>query len=643
MAGPATPFESLLQFIASGEAVAAATANRAPTALGRRTQYLYDRLQLLAAGEALFYHDVNLETDALVGHVVYYNPTTDQYERAIAAVEFNPTAGWFETAASSFVVGMVYNKSANDRGSILTAGALRDFSLANTVDDPTVAGAFYLSMTTPGKLTQFKPPVSVFTLYNRGDGSFHFYPTPRDVLEDHVHYRYELFAQPAGDHNCLEITDNDVHRVIDPDATLPGWLPAGHASFAGTAPTGAKFGYNIAKHPELQAVWPPVPADATYLERNGRGLPGNGTVDPTVLVDTNGIWWFDDCYGAAPWAPGYPTCIEDTPSSSSESSESSSSESGVIWDCLTPQEYLPGHDPLALDQMVLTLWFTKMVFKTDDAVVTSLTPASATEPISVLSCDGEAASTGQLCLAFDWSKMAEVYPTAGFKGVKNLGQSGILRGPLVTGVKPGLGAAVAGIGTEGSDWELDSETGLYRGDLSVGLQSLTDVSEGLIDLVALNNVREEYDDVDELFYLHFPFGRQSSFRGRIHLPRINMTAGATPDKLKLYLWFWFNSRQAGASVIPTLDATYRRYPQPTGVDALPTASAEVDIDTGGVWTPGISFTAAKQYAAVTIPDPGIEAFIGDTIFFTLGWGGATPAALTEGFGLMRLGYRIELA
>ncbi|KKN53289.1 hypothetical protein LCGC14_0603890 [marine sediment metagenome] len=637
MSGPATPFERLLQHIIAGEAVSAGVTNRAPQQLGRRTQYLFDRLQLLAAGEALFYHDVNLEVAALVGHVVYYNPTTDQYERAIAAVDYNPAAGWFEIAPSSFVVGMVYSKTANDRGSILTVGALRDFDLANTIDDPTVAGPYYLSMTTPGKLTQFKPPVSVFTLYNRGDDSFHFYPTPRDVLEDHVHYRYHLFAQPAGDHNCIEIADDDVHRVLNPDANLPGWLPADHPSFAGVAPAGAKFGYNLAKHPELQAVWPPTPADASHVERNGKGVPSNGAVRPTVLVDANGLWWFDNCYGAAPWPPGYPDCFAD---SSSSPESSLSSVSGVQWDCLTPPEYMPDQAEQGLDQMVLVLWFTKMVFKTDDTVVTSLDPRSETEPISVLDCDGEPGSTGKLCLAFDWSKLQEVYPSAGFKGVKNLAQAKILRGPLVTGVKPGLRAEIAGIGTEDEDWAYDDETGLYHGNLQIGLQSVQDVSEGLIDLVAFNNVREEYDDVEKLFYFHFPSGRQSSFRGRIHLPRINMTASATPDQLKLYLWFWFLSRQAGSSAVPTLIATYRRYPRPVGVQALPVPSAEQDIDTGGEWDPSIAFTAAKQYAEAATP--ALDAYIGDTIFFTVGWAGIDPPALSEGFGIMRLGYRIEL-
>lgn len=644
MAGPATPFETLLQLIVPGESVAAAVTNRAPSTLGRRTQYLYDRLQLLSAGEALFLHDVSLDPDALVGEVVYYNATSDRYEKAIAAVEYNPTAGWFETAKSSYVAGMIFSKTANDRGHILTAGALTDFDLSNVIDDPTVAGPYYLSMTTAGRLTQFKPPVSVFTLYNRGDDGFHFYPTPRDALEDHVHYRYELFARPAGDHNCLEITDDNVHKVLNPDPDLPGWLPADHPVFAGTAPSGAKFGYNLAKHPDLQAVWPPIPPDAIYMERNGKGVPSNGTVRPTALVDVNGIWWFDDCYGAAPWPPGYPDCIEESSSSlSSESASSESSPSGQIWDCLTPQEYLPGHDIQGFDQMVLVLWFTKMAFKTDQTVVTSLDPCSENEPIQVLDCDGEPASTGKLCLSFDFSKLQEIYPTAGFKVVKDLAAAQIKRGPAVTGVKPGLGAAIEGVGTEGEDWELDPASGLYRGNVSVGLQSLSEVSEGMIDLVALDNVREEYDDVERLFYFHFPAGRPSSFRGRINLSRINLSGAVSPaDELRLYLWFWFVSRQAGASAVPGLDATYRRYPRPSGVQSLPDEDDEEEIVAGGIWTPGISFTGVNQYAEKSTP--AIEGvYIGDTVFFTLGWEGDDPPALTEGFGIMRLGYRVELA
>ena len=98
-----TPWQKIVPAISSGEPVSANVANRAPSANAQRTQYLYDRLQDLAAGEALFLHFVNIETDAVPGDLVYYDTTADEYKRAIAAVEYNATVGWFTISESSFV------------------------------------------------------------------------------------------------------------------------------------------------------------------------------------------------------------------------------------------------------------------------------------------------------------------------------------------------------------------------------------------------------------------------------------------------------------------------------------------------------------------------------------------------------------
>jgi hypothetical protein len=633
-----TPWEDVINLINAGENVAASVTNRPTSQVARRTQYLYDRLQALAAGEALFVHDVALEEDALVGDVVYYDETSGTYKRALASLDYNSTSGYWTISESSYVVGMVYEKTGNTSGHLLTGGFLREFSLASSIPgDHTDAGAYFLSMTQAGKLTSLQPPVGVFVLYNRDGTSFHFGPTPRDVLEDHIHYRYDLYAQPAGDHNCVDREDPDgEHRVIGADSNLPGWLPADDPIFNGVAPEGALFGYNLSQHDDLQKVWPPLPVDSVYIERNNRGVPVNVTDCPLVIVDTNGIWWMANCWGAAPWPPEYPGCVPD--SSSSSSSESSSSEACP---CEMAMEYQPGHAQ-RLDEMHLRLWFVKMVSKTDQTVVTDLAPEDENEPILVLDCDGEEATTGSLRLSFDWSKLTEQYPVTGYKGVKNLSGGVIQRGPFITGVKPGIKAEVVGIGTEGTDWELDAETGIYRGELQIGLESLTEESEGGIELVALDSVRKDWDETQKRFTLHFPAGFESSFRGRVTLPRINFTSGATPDELALYLWFWFTSRQPPGA-IPTLDATYRRYPRPASsapFPAMPTIAAEADIDTGGVWTPGLTFDAAGEYGEATTP--ALTAYIGDIVDFTLGWDGATPPALSDGFGILRMGFRAEL-
>lgn len=629
-----TPWETLINAITAGEDVSAAVANRPTGQLARRTQYLFDRLQALSAGEALFAHDVSLEEAAVVGDVVYYDEVTATYKRAIAALDYNSAAGYWTISESSYVVGMVYEKTGNTTGHLLTSGFLRDFTLASAIPgDHTVAGAYYLSMTQAGKLTLSQPAVGVFVLYNRDGESFHFGPTPRDVLEDHIHYRYDLFAQPAGDHNCIDIADaGTVHRVVNADSSLPGWLPADDAIFNGTAPEGAKFGYNIAQHDDLQKVWPPLPVDSVYIERNSRGVRVNTAECPVVIVDTNGIWWMSDCWGSAPWPPEYPDCVADS------SSSSSSSEACA---CETAMEYMPGHAQ-NLDEMSLRLWFVKMVAKTDQTVVTTLDPAAATEPILVLDCDGEPASAGALVLSFDWSKLTKQYPVTGFGVVKDLVGGVIQRGPAITGLKPGIKAQIVGIGTEGADWSLDPETNIYRGELQVGLEALSEESEGGIELAALNSIRKDYDSTQERMTLHFPAGFESSIRGRVAIPRVNFTDGATPDELLLYLWFWFVSRQP-TGAIPELVATYRRYPRPASsapFTTLPDAGDEADIDTGGVWTPGVTFDAVGEYGEATTP--ALEAYIGDIVDFTIGWDGATPPGLSDGFGILRMGYRAEL-
>jgi hypothetical protein len=143
----------------------------------------------------------------------------------------------------------------------------------------------------------------------------------------------------------------------------------------------------------------------------------------------------------------------------------------------------------------------------------------------------------------------------------------------------------------------------------------------------MDNVREEYDNISKLFYLVFPGGRTSSLRGRLEIPRVDMPT----DPIQLRLWFWFVGRSAGA--LPTLTATYRRYPQPTGIDTLP--SSDTDI-VGGGWLPGLTMAGGDYAYAAT---PFFDVAVGDTVFFTLGSDGSGP---TDGFGIMRFGWHTEL-
>lgn len=617
----ATSWEQLVNLIINGEDVSAPITNRPLSELARRTQYLYDRLVAMSAGEALFAHDVSIEEDADVGDVVYYDDTTSQYKRALAAVELDTSFGWYAPSKSSYAVGIVYSKSDVNVGSICTTGLLRDFDLSDAIEpgSASTAGALYLSMTLPGKMTYMKPPVGIYVAYNRGDDKIHIMPQPKDMLEDHIHHKHILYAVPAGEANCVSYGSGEPHQVILPDPNEPGWLPADHPVFNGLAPEGAKFGYNLEQDDDLQKVWPPQPLDSGYIEVNrGNGFQGlriTGTC-PDVIINAQGIWWMTDCYGTAPWPPEY-TCA---------SSSSSASSGSCDPECQTPLEYLPGNlDP---ERMFINMWFTKMVFKTDASVVTSLAPDGDNSPITILDCDGELATTGSLFAGLDLSKLQIVEPVAGYNVVKSFGQNAVNRGPAVTGIKPGTGAAIAGIGTQGTDWALID--GIYRGTLEVGLENtLNDPRDFVPNLVGVNNVREEFDNISQFFYLHFPVNRDSDCRYRVEIPSLDMPTEA----IRAYLWFWFVGRSAGA--IPLLTASYRRYPQATGTPAsLP--SSDTDITPGG-WTPGLTLAGGDYGYAST---DWFDIAVGDTIFYTLGWDGVPGPS--DGFGVMRAGVRVEV-
>lgn len=619
----AVTWEQIINLIINGESVDAAVTNRPTGQLSARTQYLYDRLIATAIGEALFIHDVPVEDDAIVGDAMYYDDTASEYKRALAAVELDTSFGWYAPAKSSYSIGFLVTKTSTGLGSICTAGTLRDFDLSNAVEPgtSTAAGALYLSMTVPGKTTLQKPPVGVYIAYNRGDDVVHVMPTSKDMLEDHIHHKHVLVAAPAGEANCITYDSGDVHEVIDPDPTQEGWLPADHASFNGLAPEGAHFGYNLAMAEGLLKVWPPQPLDSGYIEVNrGNGFLGlriRGTC-PDVIINAQGIWWMNNCYGAAPWAPDY-DCV------SSSSSPSSSMSCDV--DCQTPLEYLPGN--LNPDRMYLNLWFTKMVFKTDASVVTSLAPDGDNSPVTLHDCDGEDAITGNLFAGLDLSKLAIVEPVAGFTVIKSFAVNKLNRGPAVTGIKAGTGAAIVGIGEQGVDWDV-SEGGVYVGNLEVGLlDTLNDPRDFVPNLVSVNNVREEYDNISKLFYLAYPKGRASELRYSAEIPLVGMP---TVD-IQARLWFWFVGRSAGD--IPKLIASFRRYPKAVAApQVLP--SSDTDIVSGG-WTPGVTLAGGDYAYAQT---PWFDVAVGDTVFYTIGWDGVTGP--TDGFGIMRAALHTEI-
>jgi hypothetical protein len=636
VAPPPQPFPSLVDLIKDLEEVAAKTPNRPLAQLAQRTDHLKAILDILRAGEALFALSVPLDAATVVGDAVYFDETSGTYKKALGAVETDPTTGSLILAESSFAIGLIASKATDTLGTLVTGGLCRDFSLENTISgDHTIPGPYYLSTSEPGKLTLQKPPINIFVLFNKDGDNFHLMPLIRDFVESHIHFRVELFAQPAGDHDCVAFGAGEFHQIVNPDSSKPGWLPANDPVFAGAAPVGAKFGYNLSQHEELRRIFPPIPIDSTHLERNGKGLPDQSSPRPTYTIDTNGIWWFEDCYGAAPWAPEFPGCITSSPSPSPSPSPSSSSLSSSssppvsptpavpVFDCQTPLEYLPGHGDQRLDEMTLIFYFTKMVFKTSESVVTSLAP-EAGSPITVKDCDGNVATTGDLKLGLNLNLQAVTEEEAQ-ETLSSVSGTTFKKSKVVSTIQAGTNVTISAI--PGKPATFDAPNNRWQGNLRIdatlpGSQEL----EGGADLIALDNVQE--DLIENIFVLVLPVGKDSNIRGRVHLAR---TLPANPQ---MKIIGRFMGRAAGT--LPDLVHSFRRVPVPAALctgTPLPTVETTLaDLALSACGALGVN-----EYIEVEGEQFGVLE--GDTVFFTIQRPGVD--AFPADVALLRLDFKIE--
>jgi len=566
-------FQELLQLIANGEPVSAGVTNRPLSELDGNVRYLRDLLALFEAGTAIYARGVTVETDALVGMAVWFNPNMLQFERALATVETDPNTGVLLTGRQAQVWGVVSSKENSTKADLLLSG-YAVLSLTQAIDGDLAAGRYYLSGSDPGKLVLAQPPVSVPILLADGQGKVVVQLRPSEVLEDHKHYRYALRCVPAGGHSPP--APGDRHEVTAADITIEGWLPANDPSFEGLAPPGAAFGYNLPASP-LNNVWPPVPLSGATVEWN-KGLDSDigGTSvlqgpQGLLILDTNGIWWMSDCYGDVPWPIHYDT--GDPPNSLSSLDE-------------CPRELY----------MELVLWFTRLTFQTSNTVVTSLRAAEGSH-LSVLCLEtSQPATTGNLVLNLNLDLVEGAADSPGYLVFKTLDGNTFLRGPVVEGLIAGSDnvtlSATAGSGS------------LKQGAITLSVDTDASGKELPIQLVRLDGVTEErYQDV---LALGFPAARNSSYRGRLRIP------SQLPGPMVMRLRLWLMGRAAGS--LPALTLTYRLIPRPAA--GLTTPLILPISDTTLAIATVVTLPMANEYVEV-LSDPFTVA-PGDVVLFTLG-------------------------
>ena len=540
--------------VRDGEEVRASVTGRATRALEKQTGYLKERLEGLEESEAVFARGQIVEPDAAVGMAVYFDTADQRFERALAALETDPSTGALVTAPSSDVVGVIWFKESSTTADILLLGKAR-LALDAAVDGAPIAGQYYLSAVEPGKLVRRRPGLGVPVLFATGtDDVVICRPVPRDLTEGHVHYKLSLVTFPAG--TVVPPDAGERHVITNPDESLPGWLPAGHASFQGLAPPKAAFGYNLDQHPELARLWPPLPEDAASVTLFRNDVDGYGSELPMgprglVVVDRNGIWWMSDCYGDVPWE----TSLNNTDSTSSSLVSSAGPE--------CPRDTV----------RALVLYFAKVQFATDKGVVTSLEPADPLGPLAVLNCDGDPAKTGALKIAFNGRFLIDRNDEAGSLVVKSVTNAGKLnRGRVIEGVKA-ADASVTVVGTHEFNAGTAEEPDPYQQGL-VTIRANIEPAERIIlpQLIRVNDAKERYYQAD--MYLGLPPARASDLRLKFRLPG----ADGFPASPKLKLRVVLLARTAGT--IPTLTLAYRRIPRPSGATPLPVTDTALALTTG---------------------------------------------------------------
>lgn len=577
--GSFNPYTNLVK---PGEPVSAGVVNRPTSTLDGNVRYLKDRLDAAEVGSTVFARGVTVEAEAASGMAVYYDPAAGRFARALAGVE--SAGGVLVASAQSRVWGVVHAKASATLADVLLFG-LAPLDLTASAGG-NAAGDYYLSGTAPGRLVLQRPPVGGLVLRAAGDGTVFVCPQFVDLLDRHVHYRFDLACVPAGSVSPPE--PGARHAVAAADASLPGWLPAGHASFGGRAPRGFAFGYNLAADPALYNAWPPSsPAEAHVewdkgLDKDvgGTGVPAGP--DGLVVVDRYGIWWRSDCYGDAPWPTWYDT---------GDVAGSSDSLSDSVYPCPRPLG------------MRMTLWYSRVNFATDTAAVTSL--RSTTPRLTVRCVDGSAATAGDLVIALDLNLTSAGDDAAGYLALKSFDPdtASFRRGPVVSGVYAGSGSVtLSGESPTRLDPGDPSSPLVYHGAVGVSVTP-GDSREVDVQLIRLDGSADE-DFFEDVMFLAFPPGVASSLRIKLRVPA-DLAIPSPELSLRLRLL----GRAAGG--LPSLAVTARRLPAAASPADLPLAAAEfaVDADTGA------TLASANQYVdAATVP---FAVAAGDLVFFSV--------------------------
>lgn len=604
-----------IKHVVPGESVEAGVVSRPDRTLEERTDYLKDRLDAAELGRALFDMDATIAGDVLPGQPVFWNYATHRYEKALAAVEADPTSQALVMQPSSDCVGICYKKKAADRADIVLRGIVELPELTNAIGLNIAPGRYYLSAVEPGKLVQQRPPVTVYVCYVQGPKDncadvprVVVMPHVRDFIDEHTHYRFDLVCRPAGTVTTATVDGVDHVRFTDSNPNLQGWLPVklldgtDNPIFAGKAPAGALFGYNLSKHLALSRCWPPLPIQSVAMLWD-KGVEHVGATeiplgrDGLAVCDVNGIWWMSDCVDDVPW----PATITEPP------------ETPPVAEC--PRD----------EFMRLAVVYIRMLVGNDRSVVTSLEPAYQS-PIEVVNCDNLPAKTGDLKLdlslqTIDCQPLGLAFGGKVFNEVVDkhkLKKSWVTEG-IVAHNLPQL--------TVTGHWQR-TLTNQEKLDLELPVNETVYAQQGLVkfefdnqyadreiapQIVRLNDAVERlYKDIP---YLGLPSSQESSLRMRFNVPYVNLQDNTGLRlKIRVQLFGRGGALSGSPTALPPLVMTHRILPAPgnTPIPLVP-ESEESQL----VWPSDAQTISLLRDQAVEKDSNDFAVSPGDTVLVTL--------------------------
>jgi hypothetical protein len=165
-------YRDKIDLIQDGQPVNASVTNKPLEQLQTNIQYLKQRIDSISSQSRIILQQVAVSPDVLVGQPVFFNSTTQQYEKAIA-----------DNTNKQYVIGLVYQKYGSSICDIITYGYM-NLDLSNAIT-PVVAANYFLSDVEAGKLIANPNKRTVFVCTADGTGKVFVNPVFPEMREWH--------------------------------------------------------------------------------------------------------------------------------------------------------------------------------------------------------------------------------------------------------------------------------------------------------------------------------------------------------------------------------------------------------------------------------------------------------------------------